>query len=134
VRREIGVRTIFNLLGPLTNPAGARRQVVGVFARRFVEPLAQALGALGAEHALVVHSETALCGATSGLDELSPDGGLRALAGHGARGPEPARGGGGGERERGAAPVGGGGGPARGGLEGGGDDGGGGALALRAQP
>lgn len=74
VRREIGVRTIFNLLGPLTNPAGARRQVVGVFARRFVEPLAQALGALGAEHALVVHSETALCGATSGLDELSPDG------------------------------------------------------------
>ena len=65
-RREMAVRTIFNVLGPLTNPAGALRQVVGVFARELVEPLARVLGALGSEHVMVVHSE-------DGLDELSLD-------------------------------------------------------------
>jgi anthranilate phosphoribosyltransferase len=56
-RREIGVRTIFNLLGPLTNPAGAKRQVVGVPSSRFVEPIARALGFLGAERAWVVRDD-----------------------------------------------------------------------------
>ncbi len=63
-RREIGVRSIFNIVGPLTNPAGARRQVVGVFDRRLVEPVARVLAALGAIHALVVHGE-------DGLDEIT---------------------------------------------------------------
>ncbi len=63
-RREIGIRTIFNLLGPLTNPAGARHQLLGVFARRWLEPLAEALGRLGSTHALVVHGE-------DGLDEVT---------------------------------------------------------------
>ncbi len=63
-RREMGVRTIFNLLGPLTNPAGAPRQVVGVFAEQWVEPLAEVLQRLGSEHVLVVHAE-------DGLDEIS---------------------------------------------------------------
>ena len=63
-RREMAVRTIFNVLGPLTNPAGALRQVIGVFDRDLVEPLARVLGELGSEHVLVVHSE-------DGLDELS---------------------------------------------------------------
>ena len=63
-RREVGVRTIFNLLGPLTNPAGASAQLVGVFARHWVEPLAHALARLGSSRALVVHGE-------DGLDELS---------------------------------------------------------------
>ena len=63
-RREMAVRTIFNVLGPLTNPAGALRQVIGVFALEFVEPLARVLGELGSEHVMVVHSE-------DGLDELS---------------------------------------------------------------
>ena len=63
-RREMAVRTIFNVLGPLTNPAGALRQVIGVFARELVEPLARVLGELGSEHVMVVHSE-------DGLDELS---------------------------------------------------------------
>ena len=64
VRKELGVRTIFNVLGPLTNPAFARRQVLGVYAERLVEPVARVLAALGAEHALVVHSR-------DGLDEIS---------------------------------------------------------------
>ncbi len=63
-RRELGVRTLFNVLGPLTNPAGVRRQVLGVFAEPLLEPLAEVLGALGAEHVLVVH-------AADGLDEIS---------------------------------------------------------------
>ncbi len=63
-RREMGIRTIFNVLGPLTNPAGATRQVVGVFSDRLTEPLASALGSLGAEHAMVVHGE-------DGLDEIT---------------------------------------------------------------
>jgi anthranilate phosphoribosyltransferase len=64
VRRELGVRTVFNLLGPLTNPAGAQRQLLGVFAREWTEPLALALARLGSHRALVVHGD-------DGLDELS---------------------------------------------------------------
>jgi anthranilate phosphoribosyltransferase len=64
VRRELGVRTIFNVLGPLTNPAFARRQVLGVYSDHLVETVARVLAALGAEHALVVHSR-------DGLDEIS---------------------------------------------------------------
>ena len=63
-RREIGIRTMFNVLGPLTNPAGARHQLLGVFAAQWVTPLAEALGRLGSVHALVVHGE-------DGLDEIS---------------------------------------------------------------
>lgn len=63
-RREMGVRTIFNLLGPLTNPAGARRQLIGVFHRDWLRPVAQVLKELGSEHVMVVHSE-------DGLDEIS---------------------------------------------------------------
>jgi anthranilate phosphoribosyltransferase len=67
IRRELGMPTIMNLLGPLTNPAGARRQVVGVSHPRLLELVAGALQQLGHEHALVVHGEP-------GLDELSPIG------------------------------------------------------------
>jgi anthranilate phosphoribosyltransferase len=63
-RREMRVRTLFNLLGPLTNPAGAPNQVLGVFSPRWVEPLARVLRELGSEHVLVVHAE-------DGLDEIS---------------------------------------------------------------
>jgi anthranilate phosphoribosyltransferase len=64
VRRELGVRTIFNVLGPLTNPAFARRQVLGVYSLHLVDLLARVLLALGADHAMVVHSR-------DGLDEIS---------------------------------------------------------------
>jgi len=64
VRKELGVRTIFNVLGPLTNPAFARRQVLGVYTEHLVETVARVLAALGAAHALVVHSR-------DGLDEIS---------------------------------------------------------------
>ena len=64
VRRELGVRTIFNILGPLTNPAFARRQVLGVYADSLVDVVARVLVALGAQHALVVHGR-------DGLDEIS---------------------------------------------------------------
>ncbi len=63
-RKEMGVRTIFNVLGPLTNPAGAPNQVLGVFARELVEPLARVLANLDSEHVLVVHAE-------DGMDEIS---------------------------------------------------------------
>ena len=63
-RREMGIKTIFNLLGPLTNPAKARHQVLGVFDKKWVEPMANVLKALGSEHVLVVHAE-------DGLDEIS---------------------------------------------------------------
>ncbi len=66
VRAELGFRTIFNLLGPLSNPAGAQRQLLGVYDPRLIEPLAKVLGALGAERAWVVHG--------SGLDEITTTG------------------------------------------------------------
>ncbi|HTZ35801.1 MAG TPA: anthranilate phosphoribosyltransferase [Stellaceae bacterium] len=65
-RVELATRTIFNLLGPLSNPAGARRQLVGVFAAEWVVPMAEVLGRLGAEHAWVVHG--------AGIDELTTAG------------------------------------------------------------
>jgi anthranilate phosphoribosyltransferase len=65
-RVELGTRTIFNLLGPLSNPAGAKRQLLGVFAREWVRPLAEVLGKLGSERAWVVHGE--------GMDELTTTG------------------------------------------------------------
>lgn len=66
VRAEIGFRTVFNLLGPLSNPAGAKRQVMGVYDPRLLEPLAEVLGRLGATRAWTVHGQ--------GLDELTTTG------------------------------------------------------------
>jgi anthranilate phosphoribosyltransferase len=66
-RVELGTRTIFNLLGPLSNPAGVRRQMVGVFSRQWIEPLAQVLRNLGSESAWVVHG-------SDGLDEITTSG------------------------------------------------------------
>jgi len=63
-RRELGLRTLFNLLGPLTNPAQVKRQLLGVYSETLCEPLAHVLKALGSEHAMVVHSQ-------DGLDEIS---------------------------------------------------------------
>jgi anthranilate phosphoribosyltransferase len=65
-RTEMGTRTIFNLLGPISNPAGVKRQLVGVFARDWVKPVAEVLGKLGGERAWVVHGD--------GLDELTTAG------------------------------------------------------------
>jgi anthranilate phosphoribosyltransferase len=64
VRRELGIRTVFNILGPLTNPAGAKMQLMGVYDRELVEPLAQVLCNLGVKSAMVVHGE-------DGIDEIS---------------------------------------------------------------
>jgi anthranilate phosphoribosyltransferase len=63
-RREMGVRTLFNLLGPLSNPAGAPNQLIGVFGKEWLEPLAQVLKKLGSRHVLVVNAD-------DGLDEIS---------------------------------------------------------------
>ena len=69
-RREMGVRTLFNLLGPLTNPAGAPNQLLGVFGSEWVEPLAHVLNRLGSRHVLVVHAD-------DGLDEIGISGPTR---------------------------------------------------------
>ncbi|WP_207062633.1 anthranilate phosphoribosyltransferase [Motiliproteus sp. SC1-56] len=63
-RKELGLRTLFNILGPMTNPAGVKRQVIGVFAKALCRPMAEVLNKLGAEHILVVHAD-------DGLDEIS---------------------------------------------------------------
>lgn len=63
-RRDIGIRTIFNILGPMTNPAGAAHQLLGVYDGELTEPIAKALGRLGSKHALVVHG-------LDGLDEVT---------------------------------------------------------------
>ncbi len=63
-RREMGIRTIFNILGPLTNPAGAERQVLGVFSDELTAPMAEVLANLGVRHAFIVHGE-------DGLDEIT---------------------------------------------------------------
>jgi anthranilate phosphoribosyltransferase len=67
VRAELGIRTLFNLLGPIANPAGVKRQVVGVFSWQWVEPIAHTLNKLGCEHVWVVHGH-------DGLDELTTTG------------------------------------------------------------
>ena len=67
VRQELGQRTIFNLLGPLCNPAGAGRQLIGVFAHKWIVPMAETLGRLGSERAWVVHG-------SDGLDEITTTG------------------------------------------------------------
>ena len=67
VRTELGVRTIFNLVGPLSNPAGAKRQLLGVFAHKWIVPLAETLGQLGSTFAWVVHG-------SDGLDEITTTG------------------------------------------------------------
>ena len=72
VRKELGVRTIFNFLGPLTNPAGASRQLLGVADRRYQETIAEALAGLGCTHALVVTAE-------DGMDELTISGATRVI-------------------------------------------------------
>jgi len=66
-RVELGTRTIFNLMGPLSNPAGAKRQLTGVFSRAWIAPMAEVLGKLGAERAWVVHG-------SDGIDELTTTG------------------------------------------------------------
>ena len=72
-RRELGIRTVFNALGPLTNPAGAKRQVIGVYSGDLTEPMASVLGKLGAEKAYVVHG-------LDGLDEITVTGPTRVSA------------------------------------------------------
>ncbi len=63
-RRELGLRTIFNMLGPMTNPAGVKHQVIGVFSQALCRPMAEVLQRLGSQHVLVVHAQ-------DGLDEIS---------------------------------------------------------------
>lgn len=73
IRMELGTRTIFNLLGPLSNPAGTKRQLIGVFAEEWVEPLAHVLNDLGTEKAWVVHG-------SDGLDEITTTGSTKVAA------------------------------------------------------
>lgn len=77
-RRELAVRTVFNILGPLTSPAGVKKQMIGVFSAGWLRPIAEALLALGRERALVVHGEP-------GLDEISPCGSTRYMLCEGGR-------------------------------------------------
>ncbi|WP_342362393.1 anthranilate phosphoribosyltransferase [Terrarubrum flagellatum] len=72
VRVEMGTRTIFNILGPLSNPAGAKRQMIGVFAESWLEPMAEVLRSLGSEHIWVVHG-------SDGLDEITTTGPTKAV-------------------------------------------------------
>ncbi|HVG26313.1 MAG TPA: anthranilate phosphoribosyltransferase [Acidobacteriaceae bacterium] len=74
VRRALGVRTVLHVLGPLLNPAGARRQVMGVYAAHLVRPIAQAMTLLGTTHAMVVHGESSSAAGQVGLDELALSG------------------------------------------------------------
>jgi anthranilate phosphoribosyltransferase len=67
VRRDLGFRTVFNLLGPLCNPAGVRRQLIGIYAREWLKPVAHVLADLGTEKAWIVHG-------ADGLDEMSTTG------------------------------------------------------------
>ena len=67
MRKELGFRTIFNLLGPICNPAGVRRQLMGIFSEEWLEPVAHVLADLGTERAWVVHG-------ADGLDEMSTTG------------------------------------------------------------
>src|SRR5207248_9873336 len=67
VRRELGFRTVFNLLGPICNPAGVKRQLIGIFAEEWLEPVAHVLADLGAEKAWIVHG-------ADGLDEMTTTG------------------------------------------------------------
>ena len=67
VRQELGIRTIFNLVGPLSNPAGANRQLLGVFAQKWIVPMVETLARLGSERAWVVHG-------CDGLDEITTTG------------------------------------------------------------
>ena len=69
-RRDLGMRTLFNILGPMTNPAGVKRQVIGVFSPELCEPMARVLQTLGSEHVMIVHSD-------DGLDEISIAAGTR---------------------------------------------------------
>ncbi len=86
VRQQLGFRTIFNLLGPLTNPAGARRQVIGVWSEPLTELIANVLAALGATHAMVVHGMTPGhpdgTHGGSGLDEITTTGPTRIATVH----------------------------------------------------
>lgn len=67
IRQSLGVRTVFNLLGPLTNPAKAKRQLIGVFQKEWIEPMANVLKELGSEEVMLVHGE-------DGMDEITPAG------------------------------------------------------------
>ena len=85
-RAELGTRTIFNILGPLTNPAGVKRQLTGAFSREMIRPMAETLGQLGSEHAWLVHGsdgtdEMTITGVTW-VASLEEDGGIREVELH----------------------------------------------------
>ena len=86
IRRELGIRTIFNILGPLTNPAGAKRQLTGAYRRDLIRPMAETLGRLGSEAAWLVHGsdgtdELTITG-ISWVAALETDGGIREVELH----------------------------------------------------